>query len=219
MQSNWCLKNRMRYTSLQRPLGLALPPSPRPRRVAVGLGFSLHADTAVHGNDRQGLERLVRYGARGLVAESRLRRLDDGRSEYSPMKGVSFTLTAEALVRRLVALVPPPNAHLTSFHGVFAPHAALRPTVTLSPPPPAPSPIRSTKPSRPTRRLAWASLHQHTFGVDVLRCPSCGGRRRLHAIHSTRKAAQERLLQLDHRLSPRRLLPPATAQPSLPLAG
>jgi hypothetical protein len=32
-------------------------------------------------------------------------------------------------------------------------------------------------------------------GVDVLRCP-CGGRRRIHAIHSTRKTAEERLLQL-----------------------
>ncbi len=27
---------------------------------------------------------------------------------------------------RLAALVPPPRAHLTRFHGVFAPHAALR---------------------------------------------------------------------------------------------
>jgi hypothetical protein len=33
----------------------------------------------------------------------------------------AFVLTAAAFVRRLVALVPP---HLTSFHGVFAPHAA-----------------------------------------------------------------------------------------------
>ena len=69
--------------SLQRPLGLELPPTPRRRRVAVAHGFSLHADTAVHGNDRQGLERLARYGARGPVAESRLRRLEDGRYEYS----------------------------------------------------------------------------------------------------------------------------------------
>ncbi|MDO8952774.1 MAG: transposase [Draconibacterium sp.] len=47
--------------SLQRPLGLELPPTARRRRVAVAHGFSLHADTAVHGNDRQGLERLARY--------------------------------------------------------------------------------------------------------------------------------------------------------------
>ncbi|MBL8920199.1 MAG: hypothetical protein JNJ54_15135 [Myxococcaceae bacterium] len=37
-------------------------------------------------------------------------------------------------MKRLVSLVPPPNLHLTSFHGVFAPHAALRPTVTAAPP-------------------------------------------------------------------------------------
>ncbi|MDP3500581.1 MAG: hypothetical protein Q8S33_09615, partial [Myxococcales bacterium] len=55
-------------------------------------------------------------------------------------------------------------------------------------------------------------------GTDVLRCP-CGGRRRIIAIHSTRKAAEQRLTQLGHHLTPRRLLPPATAQPALPLAG
>jgi superfamily I DNA/RNA helicase len=54
--------------------------------------------------------------------------------------------------------------------------------------------------------------------VDVLRCP-CGGGRRIIAIHSTRKAAEERLTRLGHHLLPRRLLPPATAQPALPLAG
>ena len=92
------------------------------------------------------------------------------------------------------------------------------------PPPPAPpappSPSKKTKKkkARTTRRLDWASLHQHTFGVDVLRCP-CGGRRRIHAIHSTRKTAEERLLQLGHQLPSRFILPPTTAQPSLPLAG
>ena len=207
---------RGKRESLQRPLGLELPPTARRRRVAVAHGFSLHADTAVHGNDRQGLERLCRYGARGPVAESRLRRLEDGRYEYCPKKGVAFIVTAEQLVRRLVSLVPPAKTHLTSFHGVYAPHAALRPLVTA--PGPKPAPASSKKRRRPSRRLDWAALHQHTFSVDVLRCP-CGGRRRIIAIHSTRKAAEERLTQLGHHLPPRRLLPPATAQPTLPLAG
>ncbi|MBE2254202.1 MAG: transposase, partial [Myxococcus sp.] len=66
--------------SLQRPLGLALPPSPRRRRVAVGMGFSLHADTAVHGHDRQGLERLVHLGLGGVRAPARAReRTPEGR--------------------------------------------------------------------------------------------------------------------------------------------
>ncbi|MCC6333520.1 MAG: transposase [Myxococcales bacterium] len=71
--------------ALQRPLDLELPASSRrTRRVAVAHGFSLHADTAVHGNDRQGLERLCRYAARGPIAECRLTRLDDGRYQYTP---------------------------------------------------------------------------------------------------------------------------------------
>ena len=106
--------------SLQRPLGLELPPTARRRRVAVAHGFSLHADTAVDGNDRQGLERLARYGARGPVAESRLRRLEDGRYEYLPKKGVSFVVSAEQLVRRLVSLVPPAKTVSTPRTRLFA---------------------------------------------------------------------------------------------------
>ena len=196
---------------------LSLPrPLPRARRLAVLQGFSLHADTAVHGHDRQGLERLCRYGARGPVAESRLRRLEDGRYEYTPKKRVTFTLTAEALVRRLVALVPPPRRHLTSFHGVYAPHAALRPVVTQaveSTPAPTPTPTPGKK---PRRHLDWATLHQRTWGTDVLRCP-CGGRRSIRSLHPTRAQAEARLIELGVAL-PSRLLPPATAPPQLLLA-
>ena len=163
-----------------------------------------------HGHDRQGLERLCRYGARGPVAESRLRRLEEGRYEYTPKKGVTFSLTAEALVRRPGALVPPPL-----FHGVYAPHAALRPLVT--------QPVESTSTSaatpapakKPKRQLDWATLHQRTWGADVLRCP-CGGRRSIRSLHSTRAQAEARLLELGVAL-PSRLLP-ATAPLQLVLA-
>ena len=66
------------------------------------------------------------------------------------------------------------------------------------------------------RRLDWATLHQRTFGTDVLRCP-CGGRRTIRALHSTRKAAEERLTALAIAL-PSRALPPATAPPQLAFA-
>ena len=130
----------------------------------------------------------------GRSLKSRLRRLDDGRYEYSPKKGTAFILTAEALVRRLVALLPPARLHLTSHHGAYAPNATLRPLVTQPPPqqPPAPTPsqkgavVPAPKPKRP--RLDWAQLHQRTFGTDVLQCP-CGGRRTIRSLHSTRKQA------------------------------
>ena len=210
----------LQLRALQTPLPLDLPKRPA-RRLATAHGFSLHADTAVHGNDRQGLERLCRYGARGPVALSRLRKLDDGRYEYSPKKGVAFTLTAEALVKRLVALTPPPNRHLTSFHGVYAPNATLRPlvltprTLPVVESPPAPPPPGRKKSPPPPPRLDWASLHQRTFGNDVLQCP-CGGRRTVRRVHLTRKDAEARLAELGVAL-PSRLLPPNTAPPQLVL--
>ena len=94
----------------------------------------------------------------------------------------------------------------------------VRHLVTAAPdstPSPAPKQPRakSTKPKRP--RLDWTSLHQHTFGTDVL-CP-CGGRRTIKALFSTHKAAEERLVALGLR-PPSRLLPSATAPPQLTLA-
>jgi ribosomal protein S27E len=205
--------------AIQAKLPLDVPKTRHRRsRVAVAEGFSLHADTAVHANDREGLERLARYGARGPIAECRLRKLEGELYEYTPKRGVTFTLTAADLVRRLVALVPPPKSHLTSFHGVYAPHSTLRPLVTGGPTieaaPTSPPLRRAVKPKR--QRLDWASLHQHTFGNDVLRCP-CGGRRTIRALHSTHQAAEERLAALGRKL-PSRLLPDATAPPQLTLA-
>ena len=128
--------------------------------------------------------------------------------------------TAEALVRRLLALVPPPKLHLTSFHGVYAPHAALRPLVTQPPTQEtqlSTVALRKAKTKQKTkRRLDWATLHRRTFGTDVLACP-CGGRRTIRALHSTRKQAEQRLADLGITVPPWRL-PPATAPPQLNLA-
>ena len=157
---------------------------------------------------------------RGKPARRYRRCAGEARYEYTSKKGVAFTLTAEALVRRLLALVPPPKLHLTSFHGVYAPHAALRPLVTQPPTERAQLStvaLRKAKTKQKTkRRLDWATLHQRTFGSDVLACP-CGGRRTLRALHSTRKQAEERLADLGISL-PSWRLPPATAPPQLSLA-
>jgi hypothetical protein len=109
--------------------------------------------------------------------------------------------------------------HLTSFHGEYAPHSALRPQLALEESTPAQAaattkqPTKAGKRNRP--RLDWASLHQHTFGNDVLKCP-CGGRRTIRALFSTHQAAEERLAALGRPLASR-LLPRTTAGPQLNL--
>ncbi|WP_245767950.1 transposase [Stigmatella erecta] len=102
-------------------------------------GFSLHANT--HANDRQGLERLCRYGARGALALERLARMEDGRIAYRmkrplPDGTAHLLFTGLELLRRVASLVPPPWANLTRFfHGVFAPGAQLRPLNASENPP------------------------------------------------------------------------------------
>ncbi|WP_350102554.1 transposase [Myxococcus sp. SDU36] len=54
------------------------------------------------------------------------RRREDGRVEYRTRKGQVLVFTAEALMKRLLAVMPPRGVHLTRFHGAFAPNAALR---------------------------------------------------------------------------------------------
>ena len=88
----------------------------------------MHANTWVHQNDRDSLERLCRYAARGPLALERLKRRDDGKLEYrlkKPLRGGATTLvmTPVQLLKRLVALVPKPKVHLTRFFGLCgAPH-------------------------------------------------------------------------------------------------
>ncbi len=88
--------------------------------------------------------------------------------EDTPKRGEAFVVTAEALVKRLVALTPPARGHRPHFHGVHGPNARLRPVV-MHPPVEDAATTTDTKPTRP--RLDWATLGRRTFGTDVLRCP------------------------------------------------
>ena len=192
------------------------------RLLAVGEGFSLHACTHVHANDTDGLARLCRYGARGPIAESRLSQRDDGKYTYETKKGVTLVLTAEQLVRRLLWLIPPAKFHLTSFHGVLSSHAAARATVTPkpsspAPPPAAPAPGAPAVKMKKRPTLDWAALHAKTWGVDVWLCP-CGGKRKVTAIVTSRRTAEEILRNLGLLpSSPPRPVALAQAPPQLEL--
>jgi hypothetical protein len=138
--------------AIEPPLpGRAPLPSSINRRSAFLEGYSLHADHLIDANDRDGLERLRRYGARSPVANTRLsldssgrvvvflkRPLRDGRTELA--------FTPIDFLRRLATLIPPPRSHLTRYH------VSSRPT-TISARPSCPLPVPISPPSAPSAQL------------------------------------------------------------------
>ncbi len=100
-------------------------------------GFSLDASARVEAWDRDGLERLLRYCGRPLLAGERLAWAGadgekvaytlahpdpDGRTVLI-LTPLEFLLE---LLRRLAHLVPPPRRHLLRYWGVLAPNSPLR---------------------------------------------------------------------------------------------
>jgi hypothetical protein len=179
-------------------------------RVAVVMGFDVHAGAAIDGRDRPRVERLCRYLGRPPVAQDRLERLADGKVRYEMKKpwrdGTRFVIfEPDDLMARLCAMVPPPWFHMIRFHGVLAPNATLREQVVTSArlsagaaspkPPAAPAFVEqlslfggSAKPDDtgvPSGRRPWAWLLRHVFSVDVTVCPKCSGPMRWLAVATT----------------------------------
>ena len=145
-------------------------------------GLNLHAARAVAADDREGLEKLCKYGLRAPFALDRFFRDPDGRVGYrlpkpwpNPQGRTELHLEPQALLCRLAALLPPPYFNLVRYAGVFANRSRYR--SCLPPPPlpegtPPPEPAADPPPVRP-RRLPWAQLLRRTFDVDALTCFRC----------------------------------------------
>jgi hypothetical protein len=149
-------------------------------RSAVAAGMSLHAGVFVPGTDRERLERLCRYTARPSVAVERLHELPDGRVTYELRHAwhdgtTHVVFEPRELLARLVAQIPPPRAHQLRYHGILAPAAAYRAKVV-----PSRNGHGAAESSHvpAASRPSWAVLLRHTFAVDALACPRCGGRMR-----------------------------------------
>ena len=207
------------------PLGEEQAPR-RGRRCAFLQGFSLHADTHLHENDREALKRTCRYGARGPICLERLSRREDGKLEYrlkkpAPNGAAVLLLTPLQLVKRLCPLVVKPGVHLTRFFGIFAPnskwrrHVVPRRCLAVVPPraPGKPTDSRRERTPRPPR-LDWAGLLRRVFEEDVLACP-CGGRRTVLALVTNPDVARKQLGLPPHHARLRPL--PTTGPPQLPL--
>ncbi|WP_249351827.1 transposase [Pseudomonas asiatica] len=151
-------------------------------------GFSLHAGVAAEAHESHKLEKLCRYITRPAVSEKRLSISPQGRVRYSlktPWRNGTTHVEFEPVdfIAKLAALVPPPRAHLTRFHGIFAPNAKLRAQLTPS--------VRGKSatadanadtsddhrtPDEKRRSMTWAQRLKRVFGIDVETCVHCGGR-------------------------------------------
>jgi hypothetical protein len=198
---------------------VATPPSSPPssattkKHAAAYLeGFSLHAAVRIHANDREGLARLLGYGARPPLSQDRLSELPDGRIGIRLKRSLAdgsceLRLAPTELLRRLATLVPPPRAHLVRYSGVFGPASKWRREIVpaapasiwlapeapvTTPPPELPEPAEDAqptgqaKPRRHDAKIPWAELLQRVFLLDVLACP-CGGRRQVIAFITEQK--------------------------------
>ncbi|MEM6673038.1 MAG: transposase [Planctomycetota bacterium] len=186
-------------------------------------GYSLHAATRVDADDRERLERLVRYIPRPALAQGRPEVRGDGkvkdkRSLRLPWRDGTrvFVFDLLTFLERLVALVPHPREHQWTYFGVLPPASPLRDAVVQHSPEPRQPADGDDSCARANRRC-WAELLERTFAVDVLRCPKCGGRRHRIATITDPIVARKILLHLGLRDEPPELAP-ARPEPQMRFA-
>ncbi|MBX3701372.1 MAG: transposase [Dokdonella sp.] len=141
-------------------------------------------------------EKLCRYITRPAISEKRLSISAQGRVRYelkTPWRNGTTHVEWDPVdfIAKLAALVPPPRAHLTRFHGVFAPNAALRAQLTPSGrgkrPATDAAPVEVSAneeprgPEEQRRAMTWAQRLKRVFSIDVTPCVHCGGAVRIVA--------------------------------------
>ena len=187
-----------------------------------GGGFSLDATVRIAANDRHGLERLLRYCARGPFAAERLEELDQHRLIYrlpkpGPDGRTQLILSPLELIERLAALVPPPRQHRHRYYGVLAPNAPLRAAVTALAPESSAAQLppsvetsgnepRET-PHRSPARYLWAMLLARIDEAFPLTCPQCGTEMRIVAFITEAAPVQRILNHIDEPATPPRIAP------------
>lgn len=187
-------------------------------------GFSLHAGVWVGAHDRERLEHLCRYIARPPFAAGRLTWSRRGHVLYElrhPWRDGTTHVVFEPMVflERLGALVPPPRVHLQTYHGVLAPGASWRDEVVGGRGQPqveneAADAKEKEAARRPAHRYLWAELMRRVFGLDVLRCEVCKGKRKLISLITERAVIVRILAHLRLETDPPPIQP-ARAPPQL----
>jgi hypothetical protein len=156
------------------------------RDVAEASGFSLHAGVAAKGSQRDKIEHLARYVSRPPVTTERLSLTEGGYVRYAlktPYRdGTTHVIfEPEDFIARLAALVPKPRAHLTRYHGVFAPASPDRARIVPEPRAAAANDRCEALATDRQRALTWAQRLKRVFAIEIETCQRCGGRLRVIA--------------------------------------
>jgi hypothetical protein len=159
-------------------------PLAKGRRCYSVNGFSLHANTAINPLQRDRLESLIEYIARGPLSNERLEITKDGkvklRLKTKWSDGTTHLLfTPGEFIEKLTALIPPPRTHLVRWSGVFAPNSPHRKKIVLKPEVKKGFKFRGEGEKEEgiknlSKNYSWAKMLARVFKIDVLRC-SCGG--------------------------------------------
>jgi hypothetical protein len=118
------------------------------------------------------------------VSVERLALTGQGEVRYrlkTPYRDGTTHIVLEPLdfLARLAALVPPPRVHLTRYHGVFAPNAALRAAITPAGRGQGASGSSVEAAGPPVARhvaMSWAQRLKRVFAIEIEQCRRCGGR-------------------------------------------
>ena len=150
-------------------------------------------------SQRDKVERLARYVSRPPVATGRLSLTRGGNVRYAlktPYRdGTTHVIfEPEDFIARLVALVPKPRAHLTRYHGVFAPASPDRAQVVPRIHAAAATERGEVSATDRQRAMSWAQRLRRVSAIDIETCQQCGGW--LRAIASIEAPAViERILE------------------------
>ena len=182
-------------------------------------GSSAHRQRALsYRAPRVGTRMSYRFGdfeidlTRPAISEQRLSISPQGRVRYqlkTPWRNGTTHVEWDAVdfIAKLAALVPPPRAHLTRFHGVFAPNANLRAQLTPSgrgkrpagdaAPVDASAHDEPRSPEQKRRAMSWAQRLKRVFSIDITTCAHCGGAVRIVASIEDPKAIRAILAHFE----------------------
>ena len=157
------------------------------------------------GRDREKLEKLIRYMARGPIATERLSESFPNLLIYkmkTPWRDGTTHVSFSYLdfIARFVALIPPPKMNLVRYHGVFAPNFKDRSRIVpkkLKSPVTCEPTVLDVKAKALRARMLWSEMLKRTFKIDVTVCPHCGGRLEQIAVIKDKVVAKAILKSLQ----------------------